>query len=144
MKISTKSRYGTRAVLEIALNGNGDKLTRKQISQNQAIPSSYLVNILISLKSNGIIRTTRGPNGGYELAVEPENISIFQLVEILEGHFEVAPCLEDESNCNRSSICVTRGIWVKLQKAQEEILKNITIKGLVEETQSLYSPTFSI
>lgn len=144
MKISTKSRYGTRAVLEIALNGNGDKLTRKQISQNQAIPSSYLVNILISLKSNGIIRTTRGPNGGYELAVEPENISIFQLVEILEGHFEVAPCLEDESNCNRSSICITRGIWVKLQKAQEEILKNITIKGLVEETQSLYSPTFSI
>ncbi len=144
MKISTKSRYGTRAVLEIALNGNGDKLTRKQISQNQAIPSSYLVNILISLKSKGIIRTTRGPNGGYELAVEPENISIFQLVEILEGHFEVAPCLEDESNCNRSSICVTRGIWVKLQKAQEEILKNITIKSLVEETQSLYSPTFSI
>jgi len=144
VKISTKSRYGTRAVLEIALNGDGGKLTRKQISQNQAIPSSYLVNILISLKSNGIIRTTRGPNGGYELAVEPENISIFQLVEILEGHFEVAPCLEDESNCNRSSICITRGIWVKLQKAQEEILKNITIKGLVEETQSLYSPTFSI
>ncbi len=144
MKISTKSRYGTRAVLEIALNGNGNKLTRKEISQNQAIPSSYLVNILISLKSKGIIRTTRGPNGGYELAVDPENISIFQLVEILEGHFEVAPCLEYESNCNRSSICVTRGIWTKLQKAQEEILKNITIKGLVEETQRLYSPTFSI
>ena len=74
MKISTKSRYGTRAVLEIALNRNERNLTRKQISKNQEIPSSYLENILISLKTNGIIRTIRGPKGGYELAKKPEDI----------------------------------------------------------------------
>ncbi len=144
MKISTKSRYGSRAVLEIALNRNGEKLTRKQISQNQEIPSSYLENILISLKANGIIRTIRGPKGGYELAMEPENITIFRLVEILEGTSDQIPCLDDKSKCTRTSICVTRDVWENLQRIQENFLKGITIKDLVDQTQKLYSPTFSI
>ena len=144
MKISTKSRYGTRAVLEIALNRNGEKLTRKQISQNQEIPSSYLENILISLKTKGIIRTIRGPKGGYELAKDPEDITVFQIVEILEGSSDSIPCLEDKNECTRSSICVTRGVWSKLQEVHKEFLNGITIKNLVEQTQKLYSPNFSI
>ncbi len=144
MKISTKSRYGSRAVLEIALNTNGVNLTRKQISKNQEIPSSYLENILISLKANGIIRTIRGPKGGYELAVKPEDITIFNIVEILEGGADNIPCLTDSSKCTRTSTCVTRDVWSNLQKIQEDFLKSITIKNLVEKTQNLYSPNFSI
>ncbi len=144
MKISTKSRYGTRAVLEIALNRNGEKLTRKQISQNQEIPSSYLENILISLKTKGIIRTIRGPKGGYELVKDPEDITVFQIVEILEGSTDSIPRLEDSNECTRSSICVTRDIWSRLHEVQKEFLNDITIKDLVEQTQKLYSPNFSI
>ena len=144
LKISTKSRYGTRAVLEIALNRSGKKLTRKQISQNQEIPSPYLENILISLKTKGIIRTIRGPKGGYELAKNPEDITVFQIVDILEGSSDSIPCLEDSNLCARNSICVTRGVWSKLQKAQEYLLSEITIKDLVEQTKELYSPNFSI
>ncbi len=138
MRISTKSKYGTRAVLEIALNQNRELLTRKQISRNQDIPSSYLVNILISLKAEGIIRTIRGPRGGYELAREPDDITVFDIVKTLEGPFE------DEKNCSRSSTCVSMGVWTKVQKAQEDVLKGITINDLVEETRKLYSPDFSI
>ena len=144
MRISTKSRYGTRAVLEIALNRNGEILTRKQISRNQEIPSSYLVNILISLKTKGIINTLRGPKGGYELARKPENITIYDIVEILEGPSELAPCLGEGENCSRSSICVCKEVWAKVEKAQEDVLKSITIYNLVEETQNQYSPNFSI
>jgi len=144
LKISTKSRYGTRAVLEIALNRNRELLTRKQISRNQDIPSSYLVNILISLKAKGIIRTVRGPRGGYELGREPDDITVFDIVEILEGPVELAASLEDEKNCSRSSTCVSMGVWTKVQKAQVDVLKGITINDLVEETQNLYSPDFSI
>lgn len=144
MKISTKSRYGTRAVLEIALNRNERNLTRKQISKNQEIPSSYLENILISLKTKGIIRTIRGPKGGYELAKEPEEITVFEIVNILEGPPDSIPCLADSNECTRSSICVTTDVWKKLQKVQEDLLSEITIKDLVEKTQELYSPNFSI
>ncbi len=144
MKISTKSRYGTRAVLEIALNRNERNLTRKQISKNQEIPSSYLENILISLKTKGIIRTIRGPKGGYELAKEPEEITVFEIVNILEGPPDSIPCLDDSNACTRSSICVTTDVWKKLQKVQEDLLSEITIKDLVEKTQELYSPNFSI
>lgn len=144
MKISTKSRYGTRAVLEIALNRSGDKLTRKQISKNQEIPSSYLENILISLKTKGIIRTIRGPKGGYELAKEPEEITIFEIVNILEGPSDSIPCLDDSNTCTRSSICVTTDVWRRLQDVQKDLLSEITIKDLVEQTQELYSPNFSI
>jgi Rrf2 family transcriptional regulator, cysteine metabolism repressor len=144
LKISTKSRYGTRAVLEIALNQNEKNLTRKQISQNQGIPSSYLENILIGLKSKGIIRTIRGPKGGYELAIKPEDITVFQIVEILEGSSNTIPCLDDKDECLRSSICVTRGVWDNLNKIQENFLKEVTIKDLVQQTQELYSPNFSI
>ena len=144
MKISTKSRYGTRAVLEIALNRGGDKLTRKQISRNQEIPSSYLENILISLKTKGIIRTIRGPKGGYELAKKPEEITIFEIVNILEGSSDSIPCLNDSNVCARSSICVTFDVWRRLQEVQKDFLSEITIKNLVEQTQELYSPNFSI
>lgn len=144
MKISTKSRYGTRAVLEIALNRNKKNLTRKQISKNQEIPSAYLENILISLKTNGIIRTIRGPKGGYELAKNPGDITVFQIVDILEGSTDLVPCLENSNVCARNSICVTRGVWSKLQKVQEDLLSTITIKDLVEDTKELYSPNFSI
>jgi len=144
LKISTKSRYGTRAVLEIALNRNKRNLTRRQISKNQEIPSSYLENILISLKTKGIIRTIRGPKGGYELTRDPEEITVFEIVNILEGPFDSIPCLEDSNICTRSSICVTRSVWDKLQKVQEDLLREITIKDLVEQTQELYSPNFSI
>ena len=144
MKISTKSRYGIRAVLEIALQRNGEKCTRKQISQNQEIPSSYLVNILLTLKTEGIIRTIRGPKGGYELVKNPENITVLQLVEILEGTTESVPCTYNEGICSRSSICVTKKVWKKLQEAQEKVLRDITIQSLVDETLSLYSPDFSI
>ncbi|MDA3938884.1 MAG: Rrf2 family transcriptional regulator [Spirochaetia bacterium] len=144
MKISTKSRYGTRAVLEIALNLNKKNLTRKQISKNQEIPSAYLENILISLKTKGIIRTIRGPKGGYELAKDPGDITVFQIVDILEGSTDLVPCLENSNVCARNSICVTRGVWSKLQKVQEDLLNTITIKDLVEETKELYSSNFSI
>lgn len=144
MKISTKSRYGIRAVLEIALNLSDKKLTRKQISRNQEIPLSYLENILISLKARGIIRTIRGPKGGYELVIDPKDITVFQIVDILEGNTDLVPCLEQSNTCSRNNICVTRGVWSKLQQVQEDLLSGITIKDLVEETKELYSPDFSI
>ncbi len=130
--------------MEIALNRNSKLLTRKQISRNQDIPSSYLVNILISLKAKGIIRTIRGPHGGYELAREPDDITVFDIVEILEGPFELAASLEDEKNFSKSSTCVSMGVWVRVEKAQKDVLKGITINDLVVETQNLYSPDFSI
>lgn len=144
LKISTKSRYGTRAVLEIALNQNKRNLTRKQISKNQEIPSSYLENILISLKTKGIIRTIRGPKGGYELAKDPKDITIFEIVDILEGNTDLVPCLENSNVCARNSICVTTDVWRRLQKVQEDLLSEITIKDLIEQTKELYSPNFSI
>ncbi len=137
MKLSTKSRYGTRAVIEIAKH-NGDRaITRNDINKNQDIPKPYLENILLTLKNGGIIRTIRGPKGGYELTKESKNITLLEIVSAFEGSLAPVKCVDDPNNCSKSNSCPTRGAWTKLKQAQIEVLKNINIESLIIDENNL-------
>ncbi len=144
LKLTTKTRYGTRAVLDIALNFNEKKITRKHISKNQDIPISYLENILIALKSTGLIKTKRGPGGGFELAKKPENITMLEIYEVFEGPVAPVECLKNADYCSKSSECITKWVWDKLGKAQEAALKEITVQDLIDQTRNQYQIDFSI
>jgi len=132
MKISTRGRYGTRMLLDLAQHENGGRILLRDISLRQKISLSYLERLISPLVAGGIIRTTRGPNGGVSLAKRPEQIRLSEVIQVLEGSTAPVECVKDPMVCDRSGICATRDIWHELRKKTDSFLESITIKDLVE------------
>lgn len=144
MKLSTKSRYGLRAVIEIAKTYGSGPAKRKNVAAQQGISDSYLENILIVLKNNRIIETTRGVNGGYVLSRSPKEITVLEVVDSLEGPLNLVDCVSSNSICSKTDTCATRTIWKEIADAWKSILGNITLQDVIEREERLYSPTYSI
>ncbi len=133
MKLTTKFRYGTRALFEIAKNQSAKKpVKRKIIIEKQQIPESFLENILISLKNSGIINAIRGPKGGFVLNKEPSEITMLDVYLTFEGKLSLVDCLTNEDECGRTKHCVARPVWQRLQKAQEDVLGSTTVQDLLD------------
>lgn len=133
MRLSTRSRYGARAALEIARHWGKRHVKRREIAERQSVSDSYLENILISLRSQGLVRTVRGANGGFTLTRSPERITLLDLFEALEGDLNPVACAGDGDACERSTDCVMRPVYEKLKKAQCDVLSSVTLKDLVEK-----------
>lgn len=132
MKLSVKSDYAARAVLALARHYQGGAAHRVEtLAQEQGIPANYLVQILIELKSSGIVRSLRGKEGGYLLARPPGEISFADVLRAVHGDVFDSPALSDPQCPNE-----LREAWVKLQKAVEETAGQVTFQQLVEEGQS--------
>ena len=144
MKLSTKSRYGLRAVIEIAKTYGSSPAKRKNVAANQGISDSYLENILIVLKNNRIIETTRGVNGGYVLSRSPREITVLDVVNSLEGPLDLVDCVTSGSVCAKTETCATRTIWKEVADAWKAILGAITLQDVIEREERLYSPMYSI
>lgn len=136
MKISTKSRYGARAILEIAKGTRDNPVKRKMIVDNQNIPDSYLKNILISLKDSGLINAIRGSGGGYILAKSASDITFLEIIRALEGDLSLVECVSNPAVCERADICATREIWKKMTRSQEDVLNNITVKEIIDSDKN--------
>jgi Rrf2 family protein len=132
MKLSTRCRYGTRAMIELARNYSKGPLKRDYISKSQDISSSYLENILITLKSRNLIRTIRGACGGFSLVDSPEKITMYDVVTALEGPIEPVPCIGNSDQCNRSENCAARKFWISLNEVQVNQLKSTTLQAVLE------------
>ena len=133
MRLSTKCRYGTRALIEIGRNYGHGPVKRKDIAKAQDLSRSYIENILITLKSKKILKTTRGADGGFELLRLPSEINLYQVVTALEGSIAPVDCVEDESICKRDGKkCVARRAWLKLHEAQVAVLSGITLQDLLD------------
>jgi len=138
MKLSTRTRYGTRALLELALRGGEGPVFLKDIAKNQEISLSYLEHLVTPLISGGIIRSTKGPKGGITLARKPEDINMKEITELLEGSLAPVECVDHSDACGRSKLCVTREIWGKLKQAMDGVLEATTLKDLVEKQKEKY------
>lgn len=131
MKLSTKVRYGTRAMLDLATYyGNGPVLLR-DIAQRQEISLKYLDRILSSLKAAGLVKTLRGAKGGYVLNSPPSKITLKQILEALEGPLDLVECINNKNFCHRVNLCVMHDIWHELTKTMEAVLKSTTLGDLV-------------
>jgi len=144
MKLSTRSRYAARAIIEIAKHSSENPITRKTICDSQEISSSYLENILIILKNQGIIKTTRGPRGGYSLAKEPSTITMFDIVNVFEGSISAVHCVDDPKTCSRYANCPTKVVWEELLKVQSKVLKSFTIEKLMKIDDNNQNLDYSI
>ncbi len=131
MKLSTKVRYGTRAMLDLAAHFGDAPVLLKDVAKRQEISLKYLDRILSSLKAAGLVKALRGAKGGYILNSPPSRISVSQIVEALEGPLELVGCIKNKNFCHRVNSCVTHDIWYELGKAMEVVLKTTSLEDLI-------------
>jgi Rrf2 family protein len=124
-----------RAVLELAENYGKGPLQLKIIAQHQEISAKYLEQLMTILKSAGIVNSVRGSKGGYMLVKAPEQIKLSDIFHCLEGPVVTVDCVENKSYCTRTNDCVTRQVWVEVQKAVMGVLQSITLQNLVDRAK---------
>jgi len=131
MRLSTRARYGTRLMLELALNFKKGTIFLKDIARKEEISEKYLSHLVIPLKASGLISSSRGAHGGYRLAKSPYQITIKEIVQVLEGSLSSVECVKNPSVCSRVSKCATRSIWEKLDEKISDVLNSVTLEDLV-------------
>jgi Rrf2 family protein len=147
IKISTKGRYGTRAIVDLAIHYQNRPVLLKDIAKREEIPIRYLEQIIIPLKVAGLVKSIRGAKGGYKLARSPKKIRLSEVINALEGPCCLVECVNDPNYCNRIEICPTHEIWKKATYTLKHFFESITIEDLVkiaEKKRKKRSNTFLI
>ena len=132
MKLSTRTRYGIRAMLELAKNYDTGPLQIKMIAKEQDISVKYLEQIISALRLGGFVRSRRGSKGGYMLAKQPKEIRLDEIFIALEGSVTTVECVTNENYCARATECVTKEVWTEIAEAIMGILRSVTLQDLVD------------
>ena len=130
MRVTTKMRYGTRAMVDLAVNHGLGPQSASQIAANQEVSPKYLESILGMLQKAGLVRAILGPQGGYELARPPGEINLRMVFDVLEGAKGLVACTSDPTVCDRYSGCVTQEVWAAMFGACMELLEDTTLEDL--------------
>ncbi len=133
MKLSTKGRYGLRALVDLAVNGKEEAVSVGSIAQRQGISERYLEQLMAKLKKAKIVTSTRGARGGYLLAKPEEDITIGDVLRALEGSIEPIDC-PGEAGCADAGACVTKYVWKRINEGVNRIVDDITLRSLIEES----------
>ncbi|MBL7205110.1 MAG: Rrf2 family transcriptional regulator [Desulfobacteraceae bacterium] len=131
MKLSTRSRYGTRMMLDLAKHYDEGPVQIGDVSKRENISVKYLEQLIIPLKKANFIKSVRGPKGGHMLAKPPEEITVGEIVRILEGGINLSSCIENPEVCDRTSHCLTRGVWEEATKAMYDKLNSATLSKMI-------------
>lgn len=135
MTISTRGRYGVKAMLDLALNSSEISVPVKSIAERQNIPGKYLEQVLSALKKAGLVRSIRGPNGGYALARPPQQITVGDILRTLEGDLAPVKCVGQRSKkerCPREGQCITKYVWARIRDEVNQVVDGITLKELAD------------
>ena len=138
IRLSTKGRYGTRLMLNLAQHhGSGDghkAVILKAISENERISIRYLEQIIIPLKINKLVKSIRGAGGGYTLGKSPTEIRVCDVLQALEGTCSLVECVEDETYCDKMKTCGTHEIWKGATQLLKDYFYNISLQDALEIT----------
>lgn len=132
MKLSTRSRYGTRMMVDLAQHYNHGPVQIRDIARRQDISVKYLEQLIIPLKKAGFIDSVRGPKGGHLLSKPPAAITASDIVRVLEKDKELVQCIEHPEVCDRTEICPTRNLWKRATQAFYDQLNGVTLAELVK------------
>ena len=135
MKLSTKTRYGARAMLYLALNNDAGPCSVREIAAHQGLSPKYLEHLMAELGTAGLVRGVRGPNGGYTLGRPPAKITLRDIYDAFEGIGSFVECTEDPSLCPRYDGCVTQEVWSQMYLACMGVLESATLTDLVQRAQ---------
>lgn len=137
MEISTQGRYGVRALIDLAVNSNSQAVSLREISERQNISERYLEQIFAELKKAGIIKSIRGAHGGYLLNKPPEEISLADILKVLEGKIAPEIKIENEQSEEAFFQTVTQEIWLKMENRIMDLMESITLADLKQRTQEV-------
>ena len=137
MKLSTKGRYGLRAMIDMAEQGEQETVSIASIAARQQISESYLEQLVPKLKKAGLVTSVRGAGGGYCLAKPPKEISVGDILRALEGSLEAVDCpgLEEDSQCGQAKLCVAKYVWQRVNESIQQAVDDINLAQLLEESQ---------
>lgn len=140
MKLSTRGRYGTMALLDLALHRDEEPVPLKDIARRQSISLPYLEHLIAPLIGAGIIGSIRGARGGVQLVKPPREVKLSEVIPLLEGSIAPVECLNNPESCSRYDRCVTRDIWAEMKKAMDSVLESTTLQDLVERQKKKEQP----
>ena len=132
MKLSTKGRYGVKAMVDLAIHYGESPISIKSISQRQGISEYYLEQLFSALRKAKLIKSIRGAQGGYVLNKLSEEITVADIMEVLEGPIEISDCVEG-TTCNNGNCCATRLVWQKIKTSIEDVTTSVTLKDIVND-----------
>jgi Rrf2 family protein len=146
LRISRKIDYAIRAMIHLASIPPGTVVPFREIGKQMEVPEDFLAKILKTLVDHGIVRSTRGPHGGYKLARPAETINVLEVIEAAEGPVAVNVCLDDDDACSRQSFCTMTSVWREGQERMLEVFRRTTLASLATprgqvENQTVTLPT---
>ena len=137
MRLSTRGRYGTRLMVDLAQHYADGPIPLAEIAKRQDLSAKYLEQLIILLKGAGLIRSARGRRGGYMLARNPEDINVGEIIETLGGRLALVDCVAEPELCERSPECPTRGIWVGMTDILKKQLFSLNLQDIVQKSAPL-------
>lgn len=141
MKLSTRGRYGLRALIDMAANQGDGTVSAQSIARRQGISEGYLEQLIRIMKNGGLVTSVRGAGGGYRLTRPAEKISVGDILRCLEGNLEAVECPALEGNdCSTADACVTKFVWKRINDAIADAVDSVMLSELVEEEKKLKTP----
>ena len=131
MKISTKGRYGLRILIDLAMHDPGKPRMLRDIAESQQISEKYISRLVIALRKAGMIRSVRGVNGGFHIAIKPEDITLLDVIEVMEGHLSIVDCVSAPKRCRMSENCAPREVWCKLNEEIRGLMRQTTLADIL-------------
>lgn len=138
MQLSTKVRYAVRAMIELALNYERGSLQLKEIARRQEISEKYLEQIMRQLRTHGYVNSKKGSYGGYFLARPPGEITVYDLVQAMEGPLALITCIDDPQLCSRANLCAAHDFWSRFNDKIARELSTTTLEDLAREQRNKY------
>jgi len=135
MKLSTRGRYGTRAMLDVALHCAEGPVRLKDIARRQEVSKKYLEQLISRLETAGLLTSVRGAGGGISLARPASDIKLSEIFQTLEGPIALVECVDNDERCSRSSSCATRDIWMEMGQLLSDLLESQTLEDLCRQQQ---------
>jgi Rrf2 family cysteine metabolism transcriptional repressor len=139
VKLSTRGEYGLRAMFDLAMRQGEGPIPLKDIAERQAISGHYLEQLIAGLRKAGLVKSVRGAQGGYMLGRSPEEITVGDIVRVLEGPIGPTECVseDDAAYCDRSETCIARRVWARVRDSIVEVMDSITLKDMCAEAEKI-------
>lgn len=138
MRLSTRGRYGLKAMYQLAMHYGEGPIPLKQIADKENLSENYLEQLVSQLRREGLLNSVRGAQGGYMLAMPPKDITVGNILRILEGNLAPADCIiEDDYECSNEDNCVTKLVWIKIKDSIDQVVDSITLQDMIEESKKI-------
>lgn len=138
MKLSTRGRYGLKAMFQLALHYGEGPIPLNVIASQQELSENYLEQLFSALRKDGLIKSVRGAQGGYMLAKHPQNITVGNILRVLEGNMAPVDCvIDDAGSCHKEENCVTKLVWMRMTDSINSVIDSITLQDMLNEQQEM-------